>query len=156
VENRQWKQKQGHDNSKPNRTFKEGDQVFAEDFSASKEKWIPGVVKKVTGPLSYQIQLSDGREIRRHVDSVKSRSEPAPDNTEETETSDGWEHHIPSLQLAPANAELPLPPAGSTPPTPLVTPPTPVIVPEGTIHHPDPRRSERHRPPPDYFNPANY
>ena len=45
------------------RKFKESDQVYAEDFSASNEKWIPGVVQKVTGPLSYHIQLHDGRVI---------------------------------------------------------------------------------------------
>ena len=30
--------------------------MFAEDFTASSEKWLPGVIQKVTGPLSYQIQ----------------------------------------------------------------------------------------------------
>ena len=63
VEGKQWKQKLSHDTSRTDRKFQEGDEVYAEDFSASNEKWIPGVVQKVTGPLSYHIQLSDGRVI---------------------------------------------------------------------------------------------
>ena len=63
VEERQWKQKQIHDKAKMLRKHKEGDQVYAEDFSASNKIWIPGVVQKVTGPLSYYIQLHDGRII---------------------------------------------------------------------------------------------
>ncbi len=29
-----------------------------------------GVVKKLTGPVSYTVELEDGRVIRRHVDHV--------------------------------------------------------------------------------------
>ena len=62
------KQKQAHDKKKPDRNFIIGDTVFAEDFTASSEKWLPGVVQKVTGPLSYQIELSNGQIVRRHID----------------------------------------------------------------------------------------
>ena len=74
VEDKQWKQKLAHDNQKAPRTFEEGDPVFAEDFTASSEKWLPGVIQKVTGPLSYRIQLADGRVVRRHVDNMRARS----------------------------------------------------------------------------------
>ena len=40
---------------KATRTFARGDSVFAEDFSTALEKWIPGTIEKVTGPVSYQI-----------------------------------------------------------------------------------------------------
>ena len=53
VQDKQLKQKQVHDKKKPDRNFIIGDTVFAEDFTASSEKWLPGVVQKVTGPLSY-------------------------------------------------------------------------------------------------------
>ena len=93
VEERQWKQKQIHDKAKPLRKFKEGDQVYAEDFSASDKKWIPGVVQKVTGPLSYHIQLHDGRVIQRHIDNVKSRST----DRVEKEKGDKSEHNLPAM-----------------------------------------------------------
>ena len=83
VEGKQWKQKLSHNTSRTDRKFQEGDEVYAEDFSASNEKWIPGVIQKVTGPLSYHIQLSDGHVIRRHVDSVRSRSSQSDQNREE-------------------------------------------------------------------------
>lgn len=57
VEFRQLKQKQGHDCSKPLRSFQEGELVYAENFSTTPPKWIPGKVVKVTGPLSYQVEL---------------------------------------------------------------------------------------------------
>ena len=63
VEGKQWKQKLSHNTSRTDRKFQEEDEVYAEDFSASNEKWIPGVIQKVTGPLSYHIPLSDGRVI---------------------------------------------------------------------------------------------
>ena len=78
VQNQQLKQKQSHDSKKPLRTFNVGDLVYAEDFTASPTKWIPGKVVKVTGPLSYSIELSDSTIARRHVDSVRAReSSPA-------------------------------------------------------------------------------
>ena len=62
--------------------------MYVEDFSASAEKWVPGIVSKVTGPLSYHVQLTDGRIIRRHIDSVRSRvskgNDPAVQSSEET------------------------------------------------------------------------
>ena len=51
VQDKQLKQKQAHDKKKPDRNFIIGDTVFAEDFTASSEKWLPGVVQKVTGPV---------------------------------------------------------------------------------------------------------
>ena len=68
--------------------------MYAEDFSASNEKWIPGVVQKVTGPLSYHIQFHDGRVIRRHIDNVKSRST----GRVEKEKDDNSEHNLPAMQ----------------------------------------------------------
>ena len=73
VQDKQLKQKQAHDKKKPDRNFIIGDTVFAEDFTASSEKWLPGVVQKVTGPLSYQIELSNGQIVRRHIDSIRAR-----------------------------------------------------------------------------------
>ena len=38
------------------------------------QKWLPGSVFKVRGPLTFDIQLEDGRIVRKHVDHVISRS----------------------------------------------------------------------------------
>ncbi len=68
VEDKQFMQKLAHDNMKSCRSFVVGEEVvFAEDFSNSSEKW------KVTSPLSFQIDLSNGKTVRRHVDNVRKR-----------------------------------------------------------------------------------
>ena len=73
VESKQLKQKEEHDSTKPVRTFSIGDLVYVEDFTASPQKWIPGKIVQVTGPLSYCIELLDGSTVRRHVDNVIQR-----------------------------------------------------------------------------------
>ena len=73
VESKQLKQKEEHDATKPVRTFSIGDLVYVEDFTASPQKWIPGKIVEVTGPLSYCIELLDGSTVRRHVDNVIQR-----------------------------------------------------------------------------------
>ena len=73
VESKQLKQKEEHDSTKPVRTFSIGDLVYVEDFTASPQKWIPGKIVEVTGPLSYCIELLDGSTVRRHVDNVIQR-----------------------------------------------------------------------------------
>ncbi len=49
VEQKQAKQAEQHDSSKPLRTFKVGDTVYIKDFSTTPTTWIPGRVVKVTG-----------------------------------------------------------------------------------------------------------
>lgn len=83
VLDKQSAQKKSHDNSVPVRTFSEGDPVFVENFPSHNPKWIAGVVQEVKGPLSYLVQLTGGRCVRRHVDSVRARETietPPPDS----------------------------------------------------------------------------
>ena len=61
VESRQAKQKELRD-QRSLRQFTENDQVYVQDFTT-----------KVTGPLSYMIELQDGMIVRRHVDHVRKR-----------------------------------------------------------------------------------
>ena len=73
VENQQLKQKQAHDSVSPHPTFIVGDLVYAENFTGTQSRWLPGIVAEVTGPLSYQVKLESGNIVRRHVDSVRKR-----------------------------------------------------------------------------------
>lgn len=59
------------------RSFEIGQQVYVRDFRSRKPGWVPGTIKQVTGPVSYQIEVED-RIIRRHVDHVRSCHERAP------------------------------------------------------------------------------
>ena len=71
VEKKQLQQASNHNNSKPLRSFKVGDMVYVKDFSTL--TWIPGKITKVTGPLSYHVEVDRGRVLRRHVDALRTR-----------------------------------------------------------------------------------
>ena len=60
-------------NNRPVRSFSVGEKVFVRDFRSPHVKWIPGTIAKVTGPVSYLIELADGL-VRRHVDAVRKRT----------------------------------------------------------------------------------
>lgn len=76
VESNHSKQKKAHDGATPQRNFTVGDSVFAENFTGSPPKRLPGTVALVTGPLSYIVELESGIQVRRHVDSVRARHGP--------------------------------------------------------------------------------
>ena len=67
-------QKKYHDNSLAIREFREGELVFAKNFYTG-PRWKKGVVKRWTGPVSYEIELESGTVVRRHMDQVKKRLE---------------------------------------------------------------------------------
>ncbi|KAL1431340.1 hypothetical protein MTO96_014353 [Rhipicephalus appendiculatus] len=63
------------DGSRSVRHFYPGDAVYARNYQDG-TKWVPGFITSVTGPLSYQVRLSDGSLWRRHVDQIRSRASP--------------------------------------------------------------------------------
>ena len=132
VESHQEKQKESHDTKRPLRTFQVGDLVYAENFSGL-PKWIPASIVKVTGPLSYELELSDSKEIkwRRHVDSIRGR-----------EQHDSERKSCSPEISAPTQSDTPaylLPNFTPDPPPPPPPPPPPL------------RRSTRNRQPPDRY-----
>ncbi|KAL3194428.1 hypothetical protein MRX96_016220 [Rhipicephalus microplus] len=58
--------------SKP-RTFQPEDPVFARNY-AQGPLWIPAVISRATGPISYEVTAPDGRVLRRHVDQLRHRT----------------------------------------------------------------------------------
>ncbi len=52
--------------------FSSCDAVLTRNFSYG-PKWIPGFIAKVTGPLSYQVMLGDGKTVRSHMDQILSQ-----------------------------------------------------------------------------------
>ena len=111
VQKKQAEQAASHNNSKPLRSFKVGDLVYTKDFSSTPLIWIPGTVTKVTGPLSYHIELGDGRVVRRHVDAVRARrdsADPSPLNDSPLPQDDLY---LPTRASPPAPAAVrPVPP----------------------------------------------
>ena len=52
--------------------FRTGDLVYARNFSGNGPKWISWKVVAMTGPVSMVIILSDGQQVRRHIDHGKA------------------------------------------------------------------------------------
>ena len=69
VASQQDKIKCNHDKFAKFREIAVGDWVLARDH-LSGQKWQAGTVVQQTSPASFQVQLNDGRNWRRHVDDV--------------------------------------------------------------------------------------
>jgi len=72
VQTNQQQQKANHDGKRRLRKFDIGDTVYVKNFTET-PAWVPGVIKKCRGPLSYLIKLLNDKIVRRHVDHVKIR-----------------------------------------------------------------------------------
>ena len=68
----QASQKLNYDRKSRSRSFSVEDSVFARQ-SNNDSPWLPGTVAAKLGELTYQIQLDDGRMLRRHIDQIHPR-----------------------------------------------------------------------------------
>jgi transposase InsO family protein len=61
VERKQVKQKELHDQHARERQLKPDDRVYVRNFSnISKQQWLPGIILKQSGPVSYVVRCSRG------------------------------------------------------------------------------------------------
>ena len=85
MEISQERQKELHDGKKSVRQFALKDPVYAENFTNKKPKWLHRTVVKMTGPLSYVIELQNRMTVRRHVDSIRKRESSNSKQDSDTE-----------------------------------------------------------------------
>ena len=76
---KQIEQKQQHDVQVRERVFIPKDLVMARNFSAGPK---PGIIQKCCGPLSYIVELLDGRKWKRHVEHIVRRGKPEQEKEE--------------------------------------------------------------------------
>ena len=62
--------------------------VYVKNFGRG-SPWLPGVVQEARGPVSYTVELEDGRVVRRHVDYVRVRT-PTDGVPQEADESDDF------------------------------------------------------------------
>ena len=72
----QSRQKQYHDYHAHERTFVVDDNVFVKNFTSSCPKWLSGKVVAFKGPISYEIELTDGIVVHRHLDHIPPGIQP--------------------------------------------------------------------------------
>ena len=83
VAKKQESQKKNFDRNTRPKEFQEQETVWARNYRGS-EKWLPGVIDKKTGPVSYQVQVK-GMRWRRHAEQLRKRDQeqsPEPDAEE--------------------------------------------------------------------------
>ncbi|XP_056118298.1 uncharacterized protein K02A2.6-like [Rhinichthys klamathensis goyatoka] len=107
VRIQQEKQKARHDKHARERCFGEGETVFVRNFARG-QRWLPGAVLGKSGPRSCVVRLSDGRDVRRHQDHVRSRHveeqqecEDQVERAEKRENSDVTAVSVPLGALVP-------------------------------------------------------
>lgn len=111
------------------REFNNGDLVFVVlEGKLSSGKWLSGTVRDRKGPVTYVIELPDGRFVKRHVDHIRSRScvsfsEPSSSPSMEITGDEPQDTDLPNSSQA-VDAEI-------VPETPvsLARPPVPEILP---------------------------
>ena len=74
VARSQENQKVRRDQHARERLLQQGDCVYVKNF-ASGSKWLPGVIHRQSGPVSFVVDLLDGRQVRRHQDHVRVRTD---------------------------------------------------------------------------------
>ena len=79
VESSQLKQKEQHDLRSRERKLDVGENVFVRNYHCG-DRWLPGVIEQRTGPISFRVKLTDGRD-RRHQDQLRERSVEVPQNS---------------------------------------------------------------------------
>ena len=72
VVTKQQVQKQNHDKHSKDRQFQIGDHVYVKNRSSG-DRWLAGTVTTMSGPVSYNVRLSDGRVWRCHQDQLRKR-----------------------------------------------------------------------------------
>ena len=138
------RQKRGHDGRTRSRMFGEGDPVLLRNFTNG-PVWLRGVIHRVRGPLTFDVRLSNGRIMRRHIEHLRQRADgPIGGNDQ------------PPLGDDDCGFDLPLPSFGSepTPAASPVAPPVPRPIPAAAASRSPVvpiRRSSRIRHQPDRF-----
>ena len=124
------------------RQYELGESVSVKDYRADTDKWIPGVIHRKTGPVSYQVEIAPHVFWRRHTDQIQNACWSQPGETKYDLPVSGGSFDIPDPP--PLIVEHEQPDSSSVVNTPATTPPkTPQKTPAKT---PAPPVAERRYP----------
>ena len=108
VTSKQAQQKQYHDKHAKPRFFFPGTPVMVRSFQEP-NKWIPGIILQKLGPVTYQVEIANGRIQKRHIEHLILRRESssvstAPDATQlDSAVRDNY--HYPQDETIPAQLD---------------------------------------------------
>jgi hypothetical protein len=104
VIEKQAAQKRYHDRNVKARQFEMHDKVLVSNYSGRGDKWLPGVVIEITGPVSYKVKLDDERIVKRHVDQI--RGTKVEFSQEKIVDSDTWINDSPAPYTASSSESI--------------------------------------------------
>lgn len=81
VAEKQRRQQFDHDKHSRMRQFSVGDKVFVKNQGRG-ETWLSGHIIESSGPVSFKVQLQDGRTISRHQDHLRKRFTEDPEQSD--------------------------------------------------------------------------
>ena len=84
--------------------------MFVRDFAANSRTWLLGTVVGQRGPLSLDVELEDGQDLKCHVNHVRVLSCEAPQEEQGNQFDDSA-----SLPAVPPTEELAREPEASAP-----------------------------------------
>ena len=114
VLNKQAQQKLHHDQHCRERDLEPGQGVMARNFRPG-ATWIPAVVRKKLGPLTYLVEQKEGKFCRRHVDHLRpyhstTMEEAQPSEYETCPTMSTSDANVPTEETASATSAAGGPP----------------------------------------------
>ncbi len=116
----QQKQQNAHkDNKSRLRAFHVKDSVLVVSLPG-RDSWFAGMVVSVLGSRTYEIRLSDGRTVRRHIDHIRPNYELPADVSSVTDLPIDW---VPISSDSPSLNGAVLTPSAYTPDSPALPPP---------------------------------
>ncbi|XP_058872250.1 uncharacterized protein K02A2.6-like [Acipenser ruthenus] len=133
----QAKQKFQHDQHAKVRLLNVGDTVYVRMFGVE-DKWTQGTILEKVGPVSFQVELTDGRVIRRHQDHLRkyqAATVPQSERPEDVQVPLGDDYSPNPVQLEFSTEGVPVDPEPAVDPG-----PEPTLAPA-----PELRRSQRVR-----------
>ncbi len=66
VQGRQQQQKTDHDKRSRVRQFAVGERVFVRNHGRSGDRWLSGTITGTSGPLSFKVDIENGRSVKCH------------------------------------------------------------------------------------------
>ena len=63
-------QNDSHDKTSRERLFTEGESVYVRNYRRG-EKWLPGCIVQVSGPMSFRVKLLSGKTVKCHVNQMR-------------------------------------------------------------------------------------
>ena len=127
-----------------------GEEIFLRNFGQG-EKWLPGHIRAQTGPLSFEIQLHDGRTCNRHMDHIRKRGDRSHQSAELADNEDTPRPLKDVTMTSPDTSDTPVTIRESG--AQMVDPPTQELTSESThgVEEPEQHYPARTRRPPDHL-----